>query len=118
LLARKQQQASHWQAHENKDEGIMAIRFSDTERFETPVSFRKLKVSASRAIQSPRPVAEEVLAKFTPWAIERPKIEICQNQKRASTPSAKTRGKNLRRLKNSGASPIRPMSEKGDMVLV
>jgi predicted nucleic acid-binding protein/GNAT superfamily N-acetyltransferase len=52
-------------AHKNLDEGIMAIRFSDTERFHTPVSHQELKkLGVAGTIQSPRPITQEVFAKI------------------------------------------------------
>jgi len=50
-------------AHKNLDEEIMAIRFSDTERFHTPVSHQELKkLGVAGTIQSPRPIKQEVFA--------------------------------------------------------
>jgi len=52
-------------AHKNLDEKIMAIRFSDTERFHTPVSLQELeRLGVAGPIQSPRPIAPEVFAKI------------------------------------------------------
>lgn len=52
-------------AHQNLDEEIMAVRFSDTERFHTPVSLQELgKLGVTGPIQSPRPIAKEVFAKI------------------------------------------------------
>jgi predicted nucleic acid-binding protein/GNAT superfamily N-acetyltransferase len=52
-------------AHKNLDEEIMAIRFSDTERFHTPVSHQDLKkLGVAGTIQSPRPIPPEVFAKI------------------------------------------------------
>ena len=52
-------------AHKNLDEKIMAIRFSDTERFHTPVSLQELeRLGVAGPIQSPRPITPEVFAKI------------------------------------------------------
>jgi hypothetical protein len=52
-------------AHKNLDEKIMAIRFSDTERFHVPVSLQELeRLGVASPIQSPRPIAPEVFAKI------------------------------------------------------
>ncbi len=52
-------------AHNNLNEEIMAIRFSDTERFHTPVSIQELeRLGVAGPIQSPRPITQEVFAKI------------------------------------------------------
>ncbi len=52
-------------AHKNLDEKIMAIRFSDTERFHTLVSLQELeRLGVAGPIQSPRPIPPEVFAKI------------------------------------------------------
>jgi hypothetical protein len=52
-------------ADKNLDEEIMAIRFSDTERFHTPVSLENLeRLGIASPIQSPRPIPQEVFAKI------------------------------------------------------
>jgi|SRR5665213_77240 len=52
-------------ADKNLEKEIMAIRFSDTERFHTPVSLQELeRLGVAGPIQSPRPITKEVFAKI------------------------------------------------------
>jgi hypothetical protein len=52
-------------ADKNLEKEIMAVRFSDTERFHTPVSLQELeRLGVAGPIQSPRPITKEVFAKI------------------------------------------------------
>lgn len=52
-------------ADKNLEKEIMAIRFSDTERFRTPISLQELeRLGVACPIQSPRPITKEVFAKI------------------------------------------------------